>query len=167
MAPNARAIPLGEQQQLFEANIAALIGMPGGGEPQQQQHEDDAHPGDDSRKSERKRQRERQRRSDLAGAFDELAQLLTQVEPGGGEGGSESGENKRRRRRSSMSGGQDDAPLEDSAGMTRLDLIGRTIGVLRRLQQENADLRTRLMEGGGAEGEEKVRRDHGRLLQVS
>jgi len=112
---------------------------------------------DDSRKSERKRQRERQRRSDLASAFDELSTLLTQIEtPSSGElagGGSEDSSARRRRRRS---GTGDD--MEDSAGMTRLDLIGRTVGVLRRLLHENADLRRRLMEGGGGgDGDEKVR----------
>ena len=129
---------------------------------------------DESRKSERKRQRERQRRSDLASAFDELASLITQIENpavGGGPilSSSSSGAAsldhhhhhyaaaledpaKRQRRRRSGVGEE----LEDSSGLTRLDLIGRTVGVLRRLQQENAELRGRLMEGGGGSGEEQV-----------
>lgn len=127
-----------------------------GGEPPAPPIDEDPTGADDSRKSERKRQRERQRRSDLAGAFDELSTLLSQIEtPSELAGGSsEHGGDSRRRRRRSGTG--DD--MEDSAGMTRLDLIGRTVGVLRRLLHENADMRRRLMEGGGSgDGDEKVR----------
>ena len=98
-----------------------------------------------SHKSERKRQRERQRRSALAGAFDELTSLLSQLEP---LMDSSSASGKRKRRRAT---GQDD--LEDSSGMTRLDLIGRTVGVLRRLQKENADLKRRLVESASGSGD--------------
>ena len=108
-----------------------------------------------SHKSERKRQRERQRRSALAGAFDELTSLLSQLEPDYAASlpsdplmDSSSASGKRKRRRAT---GQED--LEDSSGMTRLDLIGRTVGVLRRLQKENADLKRRLVESASGSGD--------------
>jgi Helix-loop-helix DNA-binding domain len=88
-------------------------------------------------KSERKRTRERQRRSDLASAFEELATLVAQIDPEEEDGDTRG---KRGRRKS------DDPPDVDS--MTRLDLIGRTTGVLRRLQRENADLRRRIEDKG-------------------
>jgi len=127
--------------------------------------EDDL-PGGSGRKSERKRQRERQRRSALASAFDELAALLTQIEPehasslaAGGAGSenidSSTGGKARKRRRASATG--TDPDLENSARLTQLDLIGRTVGVLRRLQQENVDMRRRLMEGGSMDNDLKVR----------
>ena len=118
--------------------------------------------GEVSHKSERKRQRERQRRSALASAFEELTALLAQLEPDsaasltatGNDNMDSSMASKRKRRK--PSGAED---LEDSAGMTRLDLIGRTVGVLRRLQQENADLKRRLTESaaGGGDSDQKVR----------
>lgn len=95
-------------------------------------------------KSERKRKRERQRRSDLASAFEELATLVAQIDPdeeGLDQGGDSSHRSGKRGRRKA-----DDPPDVDS--MTRLDLIGRTTGVLRRLQRENADLRRRLEDKG-------------------
>lgn len=83
---------------------------------------------------------------------------------GGGGGASSSGSNTRRgahRRKSSM--GETDAAAAaelDGSGMTRLDLIGRTTMLLRRLQRENMDLRRRLDEykkgrttgGGNSDG---------------
>jgi hypothetical protein len=117
--------------------------------------------GEVSHKSERKRQRERQRRSALATAFEELTALLAQLEPDsaasfnatGSDNMDSSTASKRKRRK--PAGAED---LEDSAGMTRLDLIGRTVGVLRRLQQENADLKRRLTESasGGGDNDQKV-----------
>jgi len=151
MAPKARVISSG-----FAITDGSIMQQQGGEAPPLQAPPPPMDEADDSRKSERKRQRERQRRSDLASAFDELSTLLTQIETPSGElagGGSEDSSARRRRRRS---GTGDD--MEDSAGMTRLDLIGRTVGVLRRLLHENADLRRRLMEGGGGgDGDEKVR----------
>ena len=120
---------------------------------------DGAAGGESSHKSERKRQRERQRRSALAGAFDELTALLGQLEPDDAaslptEPPMDSSSSSKRKRRRSV--GQED--LEDSAGMTRLDLIGRTVGVLRRLQKENSDLKRRLVESasGGGDSDQKV-----------
>lgn len=104
---------------------------------------------DDTKKSERKRKRERQRRSDLANAFDELSALVSQIDP---DEQSDSATQRKRRRKS---GESEDAAAAvaaaaaadlDNSSMTRLDLIGRTSTVLRRLQRENADLRRRLEE---------------------
>jgi hypothetical protein len=104
--------------------------------------------GDDSKKSERKRQRERQRRSDLATAFDELASLVGQIDPDEASHSTK----RRRQRKGSLgeAGGSDVASVsaEDPSAMTRLDLIQRTIEVLRRLQRENAVLRQRVEQSG-------------------
>ena len=130
---------------------------------------------DESKKSERKRKRERQRRSDLASAFEELSTLVIQIDPddndpqssstltdtdgiaipssaGAAAGGGGSKKVQRRK-----SGGEAEASGDlDGSGMTRLDLIGRTTMLLRRLQRENSDLRRRFddykkgrMSGGG------------------
>lgn len=105
-------------------------------------------------KTERKRQRERKRRSDLAEAFDELSALLSQFEASAEQASSSSDcaasvtgrgdpfNSKRRKRRSSFGGEESD----EGTGMTRLDLIARTMGALQRLQQENLDLRRQLGE---------------------
>jgi hypothetical protein len=103
---------------------------------------------DDSKKSERKRQRERQRRSDIANAFEDLSSLLSQIDPDD----SESAPNRRRRRKPGD-------PVEsdvDASGMTRLDLIGRTAEVLRKLQRENFELRQKLEEKRHTGGDDKV-----------
>lgn len=103
---------------------------------------------DDSKKSERKRQRERQRRSDIANAFEELSSLLSQIDPDESENAS----SKRKRRKSGE-------PVEsdvDASGMTRLDLIGRTAEVLRKLQRENDELRRKLEENRRSGGDDKV-----------
>jgi hypothetical protein len=101
--------------------------------------DDDNLGGDESKKSERKRQRERQRRSDLANAFDELSSLLADIEPDDSDSGS-----NRRRRRKSEGGAISTADLDqaaDNSGMTRLDLIGRSVEALRRLHGENTELK--------------------------
>jgi Helix-loop-helix DNA-binding domain len=98
----------------------------------------DEYGADDSKKSERKRQREKQRRSDIASAFDELSSLLSQIDPDE----SEAVPNRRRRRKP----GDVAEPETDASGLTRLDLIGRTAEVLRKLQRENTELRKRLEE---------------------
>ena len=96
-----------------------------------------------NKRSERKRRREKQRRSDLSNAFDELAAFIVQVEPGGGDDESE----KKGKKRKSSDG-------EDSAGITRLDLIGRALRIMKRLYRENEE-RKRVISaiegrGGGA-----------------
>ena len=113
--------------------------------------EDD--PESTAKKSERKRQREKQRRSDLANAFEELGQLLSQIDP-------EDSDNQHNRRRRRRSGGGDDFDnTGETAGMTRLDLIGRTIDALRRLHQENTNLRRTVEKqrrDAAAGGDDKV-----------
>jgi hypothetical protein len=98
--------------------------------------------GDDTKKSERKRKRERQRRSDLTNAMDELAALVSQIDP---EEQSDTAAQKKRRRKSGEEAASGNNEL-DSTNMTRLDLVGRTTMVLRRLQRENAELKRRLEE---------------------
>lgn len=132
---------------------------------------DDAVAVDESKKSERKRKRERQRRSDLASAFEELSSLVIQIDPDDNDphasvtGPSDADGaavlppstssstnardhgamgSKRGARRKSM--GDADTSADVDASMTRLDLIGRTTMLLRRLQRENNDLRGRLHE---------------------
>jgi len=97
-----------------------------------------------NKRSERKRRREKQRRSDLSNAFDELAAFIVQVEPGAGEDDTD----KKGKKRKSSDGG------EDSAGITRLDLIGRALRIMKRLYRENEE-RKRVIatiegRGGGA-----------------
>ena len=97
-----------------------------------------------NKRSERKRRREKQRRSDLSNAFDELAAFIVQVEPGSGEDETD----KKGKKRKSSDGG------EDSAGITRLDLIGRALRIMKRLYRENEE-RKRVIatiegRGGGA-----------------
>lgn len=82
-----------------------------------------------NKRSERKRRREKQRRSDLSNAFDELAAFIVQVEPGSGEDDMD----KKNKKRKSSDGG------EDSAGITRLDLIGRALRIMKRLYRENEE----------------------------
>lgn len=105
-----------------------------------------------TKKSERKRQREKQRRSDLANAFDELGALMAKIEP---EDLDDSGNSRKRKRGKSTD--SHDADQGDSSGMTRLDLIGRTIETIRRLHRENAELKHNLEEMRRKAGDEKVR----------
>jgi len=98
-----------------------------------------------NKRSERKRRREKQRRSDLSNAFDELAAFIVQVEPGNGE--DDESEKKSKKRKSSDGG-------EDSSGITRLDLIGRALRIMKRMYRENEE-RKRVIatiegRGGGA-----------------
>jgi len=109
-----------------------------------------------SKKSERKRQREKQRRSDLANAFDELASLLQRIEP---EDLDSSTASRRRRRRSATATSDDgNGDPTDTSGMTRLDLIGRTIEAMKRLHHENYDLRRSLEDqrNSGGTGDDRV-----------
>jgi len=108
-------------------------------------------------KSERKRQREKQRRSDLANAFDELATLLSQIEPG--QGGASTASGTKKRRRKSGDAAEVDTSGEHGSGLTRLDVIGRTIEALRKLHKENLELKQSLAQGRPARGgsDDKVR----------
>lgn len=106
--------------------------------------------GDESTKSERKRQRERQRRSDLANAFDELAAILSMIDPDE----SDSTSTRQKRRKKSV-GDAADLDASDNAGSTRLDLIGKSVDVLRRLHNENIELK-RIHERNGEGKDDKV-----------
>jgi hypothetical protein len=91
---------------------------------------------------------------DLANAFDELAAMLSKIEPDPNEEEEEEEEllvngNKRKKKAVVM---ENEA---DTLGMNRLDLIGRTIDTLRRLHEENIDLKEHPMPG---KGEEEVSR---------
>jgi hypothetical protein len=96
---------------------------------------------------------------DLANAFDELAAMLSKIEPDPNDEEEEEEEelvngNKRRKK----------APVieteAETLGMNRLDLIGRTIDTLRRLHEENTDLKEHPMPG---KGEEEVSRRIGKI----
>jgi len=79
-------------------------------------------------RSERKRYREKKRRSDLNREFDQLMTLLVEIDP---EVRSEAEERARRGQWKGTAGAQEDNLL------SRVDLIGRTVEVLRRLHREN------------------------------
>lgn len=101
-----------------------------------------------AKRSERKRQREKQRRSDLSNAFDELATFVIQVEP---ESGDPDADAKKKRKKSD--GG------EDASGITRLELIGRALRIMRRLHSENEERKRMIasfQEKGGARPNENV-----------
>jgi Helix-loop-helix DNA-binding domain len=93
--------------------------------------------GDDDRqdsaamsRSERKRHREKKRRSDVNRGFDELTNLLIEVDP---EVRAEAEERSRRGLWKGSLGAQDDNLL------SRVDLISRTVSVLRRIHNENEE----------------------------
>lgn len=98
-------------------------------------------------RSERKRQREKQRRSELASAFDVLANMLLQIEPGADV----------KTAACSRVGGSNllqdssEADLSDLSGqnITRLDLISETVEAIRRLHTENVKLKAALKAQGG------------------
>jgi hypothetical protein len=112
--------------------------------------------GDRSAKQQQRRrelaEREKQRRMDLANAFDELAAMLSKIEPSEEEKEKEEENvngNKRRKK------GPISEIEAETLGMNRLDLIGRTIDTLRRLHEENSDLKEHPMPD---KGEEEVSR---------
>jgi hypothetical protein len=79
-------------------------------------------------RSERKRHREKKRRSDVNKGFDELMALLLEIEP---EVRKEAEEKARRGQWKGSLGAHEDNLL------SRVDLIGRTVNVLRRIHNEN------------------------------
>lgn len=79
-------------------------------------------------RSERKRYREKKRRSDVNKGFDDLMNLLIEIDP---EVRAEAEERARRGQWKGTMGAQEENLL------SRVDLIGRTVSVLRRLHQEN------------------------------
>lgn len=95
---------------------------------------------------ERKRQREKQRRSDLASAFDVLANILLQVEPGADT--DNEGQHVRKRSLDDMNEA-DSAELAGQSNITRLDLIVETVEAIRRLHSENVKLKNALKVRAG------------------
>lgn len=104
---------------------------------------------DEANKSLRKRERERQRRTEMASAFNDLSQLLAELDPDNSDSQSTA---RRRRRRGSDTEQEFDIPGESN--MTRLLLINRATSLLRNLHAENTDLKQRLRSGAG--GDDKV-----------
>lgn len=97
--------------------------------------------GETNKRSERKRQREKQRRTDLTNAFDELAAFIFQIEPEAGDPDVDA----KKKRKKSGSGPQRNDHGEESSGITRLDLIGRALRIMKRLHRENEE-RKRMIE---------------------
>lgn len=96
-------------------------------------------------KSERKRQREKQRRSELTNAFDDLSALVMKMDNADEEeGDGDDPHRKKNRRLSHRSEGEN-----ETGGMTRVDLINRALAIMKRLHQENADLKQSLSRSGG------------------
>lgn len=81
-------------------------------------------------RSERKRHREKKRRSDVNKGFDDLMALLIDIDPG------VRAEADERARRGQFKGSA--GALEDNL-LSRVDLISRTVEVLRRVHRENEE----------------------------
>jgi len=91
---------------------------------------------EDDRK-ENKRRREQERRREFTEAYQELSGLLTEVDPYSSDAQRHTG--------------------ELSEGKTRIELIHRSIAVIRRLHDENAHLRSKLeQETESARAEQRV-----------
>jgi hypothetical protein len=97
-------------------------------------------------RSERKRHREKKRRSDVNSGFDDLMNLLVEIDP---TVRVEAEEKARRGQWKGSIGAQEDNLL------SRVDLITRTVGVLRRVHRENEERKvviTELTRGSGGTG---------------
>ena len=98
-------------------------------------------------RTDRKRLREQRRRMDLTNAFNELATFIFEIEPEAGD--PDVGAKKQRKRSGSASGNAGGFSRaergEDTAGITRLDLIGRALRIMKRLHKENEE-RKRMIE---------------------
>lgn len=95
-------------------------------------------------RSERKRHREKKRRSDVNKGFDELMTLLLEIDP---SVRAEAEERARRGQWKGQLGAQEDNLL------SRVDLISRTVEVLRRVHRENEERKliiASLTRGGAA-----------------
>jgi hypothetical protein len=88
-------------------------------------------------RSERKRHREKKRRSDVNKGFDDLMNLLVEIDP---KVRIEAEERARRGQWKGSIGAQEDNLL------SRVDLITRTVDVLRRVHQENEERKVIIME---------------------
>jgi hypothetical protein len=97
-------------------------------------------------RSERKRHREKKRRSDVNKGFDDLMNLLVEIDP---KVRIEAEERARRGQWKGSIGAQEDNLL------SRVDLITRTVDVLRRVHRENEERKVIIMElarGGSGDG---------------
>jgi len=96
-------------------------------------------------RSERKRHREKKRRSDVNKGFDELMTLLLEIDP---SVRAEAEERARRGQWKGQLGAQEDNLL------SRVDLISRTVEVLRRIHHENEERKLIIasLTRGGASG---------------
>jgi hypothetical protein len=97
-------------------------------------------------RSERKRHREKKRRSDVNKGFDDLMNLLVEIDP---KVRIEAEERARRGQWKGSIGAQEDNLL------SRVDLITRTVDVLRRVHRENEERKVIIMEltrGGSGAG---------------
>ena len=95
-------------------------------------------------RSERKRHREKKRRNDVNKGFDELMNLLIEIDP---ETRTEAEDRTRKGQWKGPSGVQEESVL------SRVDLISRTVEVLRRVHAENEERKqiiSRLMENSRA-----------------
>lgn len=105
----------------------------------------------------RKQERERQRRSDLANAFEELSLMLDQIDPE--SNGDESGKAKSQARIT------DTEAAESTGGLSRIDLLARTMDVLRHLKDENTRLQKLALERKpGSSGSDEVFKNKGDCL---
>lgn len=90
-------------------------------------------------RSERKRQRERKRRGELSNAFDELASFVVRMDPEPGDADHhEMGRSKKKR-------GTKSSDRENCHGISQLDIVGRTLKLLKRLHIENEE-RKRILD---------------------
>jgi hypothetical protein len=98
-----------------------------------------------TKRSERKRQREKQRRTDLSKSFDELASFIFLIEPEAGDPDVDA--KKKRKKTGAGSGAASRASDQgdEASGITRLDLIGRALRIMKRLHRENEE-RKRMIE---------------------
>jgi hypothetical protein len=97
-------------------------------------------------RSERKRHREKKRRSDVNKGFDDLMNLLVEIDP---KVRIEAEERARRGQWKGSIGAQEDNLL------SRVDLITRTVDVLRRVHRENEERKViigELTRGGSGGG---------------
>ena len=87
-------------------------------------------------RSERKRQRERTRRSALSNAFDELASFVIRMDP---EPGDEDHERTASRKKRTKNSNNEDEREQHDHGISQLDIVGRTLKLLKRLHNENEE----------------------------
>ena len=94
-----------------------------------------------SSRSERKRKREKDRRKGEKERFQELSHLLSQIEPQEGSRNSGNTPNNDPDATSTLHRTTEATDSADFSGLTRIDLIGRTVEIIRRLHTQNIELR--------------------------